>query len=110
MAEQTFAIIGAGLAGARAAETLRAEGFDGRVVLVGAESHRPYERPPLSKGYLQGSAERESVHVHPEGFYEQRDIELVLGREVTAVDPGARTATLADGTSLGWDALLLATG
>ena len=107
---RTFVIVGASLAGAKAAEALRDEGFDGRVVLVGAESHRPYERPPLSKGYLQGSAERESVHVHPEGFYEQRDIELVLGREVTAVDPGARTATLADGTSLGWDALLLATG
>jgi 3-phenylpropionate/trans-cinnamate dioxygenase ferredoxin reductase subunit len=107
---RTFVIVGASLAGAKAAEALRDEGFDGRVVLVGAESHRPYERPPLSKDYLQGSAERESVHVHPEGFYRQRDIELVLGREVTAIDPGARTATLADDTSLAWDALLLATG
>ena len=60
---RTFAIVGAGLAGAKAAEALRAEGFDGRVVLLGAEPHRPYERPPLSKGYLQGGAHRESIYV-----------------------------------------------
>jgi 3-phenylpropionate/trans-cinnamate dioxygenase ferredoxin reductase subunit len=111
MAERpTFVIVGASLAGAKAAETLREEGFDGRVVLVGAEPHRPYERPPLSKGYLQGEAERDSVYVHPEGYYAEQEIELLRGREVTAIDPGARTASLSDGEALGWDRLLLATG
>jgi 3-phenylpropionate/trans-cinnamate dioxygenase ferredoxin reductase subunit len=111
MAERpTFVIVGASLAGAKAAETLREEGFDGRVVLVGAEPHRPYERPPLSKGYLQGEAERDSVYVHPEGYYAEQEIELLRGREVTAIDPGAHTASLSDGETLGWDRLLLATG
>jgi 3-phenylpropionate/trans-cinnamate dioxygenase ferredoxin reductase subunit len=111
MAERpTFLIVGASLAGAKAAETLRDQGFDGRVVLVGNEPHRPYERPPLSKGYLQGEAERDSVYVHPEGFCAAQEIELLRGREVTAVDLGARTATLSDGEALGWDRLLLATG
>jgi 3-phenylpropionate/trans-cinnamate dioxygenase ferredoxin reductase subunit len=111
MAERpTFLIVGASLAGAKAAETLREEGFDGRVVLVGVEPHRPYERPPLSKDYLQGRAEVDAVYVHPEGFYADQEIELLRGREVTAVDPAARTATLSDGASLGWDRLLLATG
>ena len=84
----TFVIVGASLAGAKAAETLRAEGFDGRVVLVGAEDERPYERPPLSKDYLRGEAEREKVYVHDEGFYAEHDIELRLGR--TAVEPRRR--------------------
>ncbi len=111
MAERrTFVIVGASLAGAKAAETLREEGFDGRVVLVGAESHRPYERPPLSKGYLQGEAERDSVYVHPESFYAEQEVELLRGREVTAIDRGERTATLSDGEGLRWDRLLLATG
>ena len=83
-AEQTFVIVGASLAGAKAAETLRHEGFDGRLVLVGAEDERPYERPPLSKDYLRGEAGRDSVYVHDEGFYAEHDIELRLGR--TAVD------------------------
>lgn len=111
MAERpTFVIVGASLAGATAAATLREEGFDGRVVLVGAEPHRPYERPPLSKGYLQGGAERDSVFVHPDGFYAEQEIELLRGREVVAVDPAAHTATLADGEILRWERLLLATG
>ena len=84
-ADQTFVIVGASLAGAKAAETLRAEGFDGRVVLIGAEDERPYERPPLSKDYLRGEAGREKVYVHDEGFYAEHDIELRLGR--TAVQP-----------------------
>ena len=84
--DQTFVIVGASLAGAKAAEALRAEGFDGRLVLVGAEDERPYERPPLSKDYLRGEAERDKVYVHPEGFYAEHDIELRLGR--TAVEPG----------------------
>jgi 3-phenylpropionate/trans-cinnamate dioxygenase ferredoxin reductase component len=108
--KRTFLIVGASLAGAKAAETLREEGFDGRVVLVGAEPHRPYERPPLSKDYLQGGAERDAVYVHPEGFYGDQEVELLRGREVVAIDPAARTATLAGGEGLGWDRLLLATG
>jgi 3-phenylpropionate/trans-cinnamate dioxygenase ferredoxin reductase subunit len=108
--KRTFLIVGASLAGAKAAETLREEGFDGRVVLAGAEPHRPYERPPLSKDYLQGGAERDSVYVHPEGFYADQEIELLRGREVVAIDPAARTAALGGGDALGWDRLLLATG
>jgi 3-phenylpropionate/trans-cinnamate dioxygenase ferredoxin reductase subunit len=107
---RSIVIVGASLTGAKAAEALRQEGFDGRVVLVGAEPHRPYERPPLSKGYLQGEAERESVFVHPEGYYAEQEIELLAGREVTAIDPSERTAILGDGETLLWDRLLLATG
>ena len=77
--DQTHVIVGASLAGAKAAETLREEGFDGRVVLVGAEDERPYERPPLSKDYLRGEVGREKVYVHDEGFYAEHDIELRLG-------------------------------
>ena len=86
-AEQTFVIVGASLAGAKAAQTLRHEGFEGRLVLVGAEDERPYERPPLSKDYLRGEAGRDRVYVHDEGFYADHDIELRLGR--TAVDMNA---------------------
>ena len=82
--DQTHIIVGASLAGAKAAETLREEGFDGRVVLVGAEDERPYERPPLSKDYLRGEVGREKVYVHDESFYAEHDIELRLG--TTAVD------------------------
>ena len=78
--DQTHVIVGASLAGAKAAETLREEGFDGRVVLVGAEEERPYERPPLSKDYLRGEVGREKVYVHEENFYVEHDIELRLGR------------------------------
>ena len=78
--DQTHVIVGASLAGAKAAETLREEGFDGRLVLIGAEDERPYERPPLSKDYLRGEVGREKVYVHDEGFYAEHDIELRLGR------------------------------
>ena len=66
--DKTFVIVGASLAGAKAAETLRTEGFDGRLVLIGAEHERPYERPPLSKDYLRGEVERETVYVHERGL------------------------------------------
>ena len=108
--DRTMVIAGAGLAGARAAETLRDEGFDGRVVLVGAESERPYERPPLSKGYLQGAAQRDAAFVHPEDFYDDRDIELRTSTRVTALDPDDRSVLLDDGEQLRYDRLLLATG
>jgi 3-phenylpropionate/trans-cinnamate dioxygenase ferredoxin reductase subunit len=104
----TFAIVGAGLAGARAAETLRAEGFDGRVVLFGAEAHLPYERPALSKGYLQGTAE--VPFVHPAEWYVQQDVDLRLGTRVTALDPAAHEVETADGDRLRYTKLLLATG
>jgi 3-phenylpropionate/trans-cinnamate dioxygenase ferredoxin reductase subunit len=103
-------IVGAGLAGAKAAETLRAEGFDGRVTLLGDEPDRPYERPPLTKGYLQGTAERESVFVHSAGWYDAHDVDLRLGVEVAVLDRVAREVVLTDGVRIGYDALLLATG
>ena len=74
MSKKTFVIVGASLAGAKAAGELREHGFDGRVVLLGAESERPYERPPLSKDYLQGKSERQKAYVHNEDFYAQQEI------------------------------------
>ncbi|MFF7874946.1 NAD(P)/FAD-dependent oxidoreductase [Streptomyces californicus] len=109
-ADQTFVIVGAGLAGAKAAETLRAEGFTGRVILIGDERDHPYERPPLSKGYLEGKAERDSVFTHERPWYAGADIELHLGQPVTALDRYARTVQLGDGTVIHYDKLLLATG
>jgi 3-phenylpropionate/trans-cinnamate dioxygenase ferredoxin reductase subunit len=109
-ADQTFVIVGASLTGAKAAEELRTEGFDGRVVLVGTEAERPYERPPLSKEYLRGEAGREKVYVHEAGFYAERDIELRLGRTAVNLDASASELTLDDGARLRYDRLLLATG
>lgn len=107
---RTFAIVGAGLAGAKAAEALRAEGFDGRLVLLGAEAHRPYERPPLSKGYLQGSAERDTVFVHPEQWYAEHEVDLRVGTAVTEIDRRAHELVTGDGDRLRYDKLLLTTG
>src|SRR3954454_12796890 len=107
---QTHVIIGAALAGAKAAEALREEGFDGRVVLVGEEDERPYERPPLSKDYLRGESEREKAYVQPEGFYEEHDIELRAGVRAERIDTGASTVALAGGEELRCDRLLIATG
>src|SRR4051795_2914195 len=107
---QTHVIIGAALAGAKAAEALREEGFEGRIVLVGEEDERPYERPPLSKDFLRGESEREKAYVHPEGFYAEHDIELRSGTTVDSVDSAARTVAVAGGETLGYDRLLLATG
>ncbi|MGY0486691.1 NAD(P)/FAD-dependent oxidoreductase [Streptomyces sp. WG-D5] len=109
-ADQTFVIVGGGLAGAKAAETLRSEGFTGRVILIGDERDHPYERPPLSKGYLQGKEERDSVFVHEPAWYASNDIELHLGQTVTAVDRADRTVLLGEGTVIRYDKLLLATG
>jgi len=109
MADETFVIVGASLTGAKAAETLRSEGFDGRVVLIGAEAERPYERPPLSKAYLQGTRDTKP-YVHDEGFYAEHGIELRTGTEATAIDVARRTVTLADGETVGFTKLLIATG
>ncbi|OCC10550.1 NAD(P)/FAD-dependent oxidoreductase [Streptomyces sp. PTY087I2] len=109
-AHQTFVIVGAGLAGAKAAETLRAEGFTGRVILIGDERDHPYERPPLSKGYLEGKADRDSVFTHERPWYAGADIELHLGQPVTALDRYAKTVQLGDNTVIHYDKLLLATG
>jgi 3-phenylpropionate/trans-cinnamate dioxygenase ferredoxin reductase subunit len=106
----TFVIVGAGLAGAKAAETLREEGFEGRVVLVGEEPELPYERPPLSKKYLQGDAAREDAQVHPAAFYAEHDIELLTGARATGLDVGGHRLSLADSRSLEYDRLLIATG
>jgi 3-phenylpropionate/trans-cinnamate dioxygenase ferredoxin reductase component len=107
---QTHVIVGASLAGAKAAETLRQEGFDGRVVLVGAEDDRPYERPPLSKDYVRGEVGREKVYVHGERFYAEHGIELRLGRTAVRLDTSHREVELDDGERLTFDRLLLATG
>ena len=89
MTERTFIILGASLAGAKAAEELREQGFDGKLVLVGSELERPYERPPLTKDYLRGESEREKAYVHPERFYDEHDIELLSGVTATNIDPAA---------------------
>jgi 3-phenylpropionate/trans-cinnamate dioxygenase ferredoxin reductase subunit len=110
MTDRTFIVVGGGLAGAKAAETLRAEGFDGRVVLVAAENERPYERPPLSKEYLRGEAGREKLAVHDAGFYEEQRIELRRGRTAVGLDPSSSEVSLDDGERLRYDRLLLAPG
>jgi 3-phenylpropionate/trans-cinnamate dioxygenase ferredoxin reductase subunit len=102
-------IVGGGLAGAFAAQTLREEGYTGPLAMVGAEPVRPYERPPLSKGYLTGGQDRESVFVHPADWYAQQDIELLTGVRATALDPTGHTVATADG-NIRYTKLLLATG
>ncbi|GIF65465.1 pyridine nucleotide-disulfide oxidoreductase [Asanoa ishikariensis] len=105
-----YVIVGAGLGGAKAAQTLREQGFTGPVVLIGDERERPYERPPLSKGYLLGKDEREKIYVHTPQWYAEHDVDLRLGTRVTAVDPAAHEVTTADGGRLGYAKLLLTTG
>jgi 3-phenylpropionate/trans-cinnamate dioxygenase ferredoxin reductase component len=109
MAKQTFLIIGASLAGAKAAETLREEGFDGRIVLVGAEPERPYERPPLSKEYLRGEAEGKP-YVHDQSFYAEHEIELRTSTQAQRIDPGGAEVVLAGGETIAFDRLLVTTG
>ncbi|RMI33118.1 NAD(P)/FAD-dependent oxidoreductase [Actinomadura harenae] len=106
----TIVIAGGGLAAAKGAEALRDEGYEGRIVLAGRERHLPYERPPLSKEYLQGGSERDKIFVHDEAWYRDHDVDLRLGTEVTAVDASGHQVTLSDGDRIGYDRLLLATG
>jgi 3-phenylpropionate/trans-cinnamate dioxygenase ferredoxin reductase subunit len=110
MSKPTFVIAGAGLAGAKAAQTLREEGFTGAIQLVGDELERPYERPPLSKGYLSGTAERGSIFVHEASWYDDNDVELRLGSAVVQVDPNNHEVHLATGEPLHYSRLLIATG
>ncbi len=108
--QQTFVVVGAGQAGAKAVQGLREAGFDGRVVLVGKERELPYERPPLSKGVLAGSQRPEDIGIHPADWYEQFRIELRLGVAVDSIDRDGHSMGLSDGDRLGYDRLLLATG
>jgi 3-phenylpropionate/trans-cinnamate dioxygenase ferredoxin reductase component len=107
---ETFVIVGGGMAGAKAAETLRDEGFDGRVVLLAEEDVRPYERPPLSKEYLRGEAEEGAIFVHDAGFYDAHEIELRTGTRVAELAPQSSEVELAGGERIRYDSLLLATG
>ena len=107
---ETYVVVGAGLAGAKAVEALREHGFGGRIVLLGAEEHRPYERPPLSKDYLLGKVEREKAFVHPQGWYAEHDVDFRPRMEVTGVDRGAHEVVTSGGDRLVYDKLLLATG
>jgi 3-phenylpropionate/trans-cinnamate dioxygenase ferredoxin reductase component len=107
----TFVIVGAGMAGGKAVETLREEGFDGRVVLLGAEAERPYERPPLSKDYLRGESERVGAYLQEDpSWYEQHQVELRTSTSVESLDPAGRAVVLDGGERIDYDALLLATG
>jgi 3-phenylpropionate/trans-cinnamate dioxygenase ferredoxin reductase subunit len=106
----TFVIIGGGLAGAKAAEALRDNDFDGRIVLFGSEDHLPYERPPLSKEFLVGKKGLDDFTVDPSSWYRDHEVDLRLGTEIATVDPQAHTVTLPDGTFERYDKLLLATG
>ena len=108
--DRTFVIAGAGLAGAKAAETLRAEGFTGRIALIGSEPEIPYERPPLSKGLLLGTAGRDEAYVHERDWYAGNDVDLRTGTTVSAIDADKHRVRLSDGDDLRYDKLLLATG
>ena len=103
-------IIGAGAAGGAAAEMLRREGYDGPVTLIGADESLPYDRPNLSKDYLAGNAPEEWIPLRPPEFYREQKIDALTNTTVTSIDPKAKQVTLSDGRSLGYGALLLATG
>jgi len=107
---RTFVVIGASLAGGTAAATLREEGFDGRLVLIGDEPVLPYERPGLSKEYLRGTIARDRLQVRPAAWWEAHAVETRLGVRARSLDPGARTVTVSDGQPIAFDRALIATG
>ncbi len=107
---QTFVIVGAGLAGAKAAEALREQGFGGRIVLIGEEVERPYERPPLSKDYLRGESEKEKIYVHSASWYAEHDVDLCHATRATAIDRSEHLVSCDVGRPVVYDKLLLATG
>jgi len=108
--EVDFLLVGGGMASAHCASELRRRGADGSVLLAGRESEPPYERPPLSKEYLRGDAERETAFVNPAGWYEENDVELLTGVNVMSLDPNERTAKLQGGDEVSFGRALLATG
>jgi 3-phenylpropionate/trans-cinnamate dioxygenase ferredoxin reductase subunit len=110
VSSQTFVIIGGGLAGAKATEVLRDNDFDGRIILFAQEEQLPYERPPLSKEYLAGKKSLSDFTVHNSDWYRDHNVDLRLGSRVSSLDPAAHTVGLADGTTVPYDKLLLATG
>ncbi|KQX69388.1 NAD(P)/FAD-dependent oxidoreductase [Angustibacter sp. Root456] len=103
-------VVGGGLAGGKTVEALRDNGYQGPVTLLAAEPHLPYERPPLSKGFLAGDDERDSVFVHDEQWYADHQVTLRLGESVTAVDTAAHEVETSSGERLAYDRLVLATG
>jgi 3-phenylpropionate/trans-cinnamate dioxygenase ferredoxin reductase subunit len=107
---RTYVIVGGGLAGGSAAATLRQDGFDGRVVLVGSEREEPYNRPPLSKEYLRGEADEDTLRVNEHSLYRDQEIELRLGVPVATIEAGTREIVLEGGERIAFDAALLATG
>jgi len=107
---ESVVIVGGGLAGAKTAEALRERGYEGPVTLLAAEDELPYERPPLSKGYLMGKDEFDKAVVHPQEWYAEHDVDLRLGTEVTAIDRDAHEVELGDGTRVPYGVLVLATG
>jgi 3-phenylpropionate/trans-cinnamate dioxygenase ferredoxin reductase component len=107
---ENFVIVGGGLAGATAAETLRDEGFDGSIQIFGAEQHLPYLRPPLSKEYFTGKAERDTIFVHPAEWYAEHDLDVDAGSRAVGLDVGGHVLTLDDDRAIPFDRLLLATG
>jgi NADPH-dependent 2,4-dienoyl-CoA reductase/sulfur reductase-like enzyme len=110
MEDQGVLIVGGGLAAQRCAETLRRRGYEGPVRMVCAEPDPPYDRPPLSKELLAGTVEEESVAYRPAWWYEEKQVELLLGARAEALDPGARTVALDSGAELRYEKLLIATG
>src|ERR671920_2632044 len=107
---ETFVIVGASLAGGGAAATLRQEGFDGKVILIGAEQHPPYERPPLSKEYLRGESSFEQALFQPLDFYGENGIELLSDVRATRIDVREKTVELDSGEHVDYDRLLFAAG
>src|SRR4051794_10523756 len=108
--EVEFLLVGGGLASANCAAELRKRGAEGSILLVGRESEPPYERPPLSKEYLRGEAERADAYVNPLSWYEENEVELLSGTNVMSLDPAARTAKLQGGEEVSFDKALIATG
>src|SRR5262245_15263750 len=110
MNPQRIVIIGAALAGATAAVTLRDEGFDGEIQLIGAERQLPYNRPPLSKGYLRGEERLDDQLVNPPGIYAEKGIQLRLGTRAAAIDAKKKHVEVEEGERIAYDRLLVATG
>ena len=110
MSANRIVVVGGSVGGGRAAETLRRQGWEGEIVLVGEEPHRPYDRPPLSKKFLRGQLAEDKLALRPAAHYERLKIEIELGARATSLDPATRTVTLEGGRSLAWDKLIVATG